>query len=109
MAKPLARSSLDKLLQQREGIAEGAEVGDLAADMHVHAARVDAGQRAGKAIERKRLGEGDAEFVLGLAGRDLVMGLGVDIGVDAKRDAGGEPERRRDLAQAREAPAPIRH
>ena len=28
------------------------------------------------------------------------MGLGVDIGVDAKRDAGGEPECRRDLAQA---------
>ena len=68
--------------------------------MHVHAARVDTGKRPGKAIERERLGEGNAELVLGLSGGDLVMGLGVDIGVDAKRDAGGEPERSRDLAQA---------
>jgi hypothetical protein len=55
--------------------------------MHVHPARIDAGERGGKAIKRKRLAVRNAEFVLGLAGGDLVMGVGVDIGIDAERDA----------------------
>src|SRR5262249_8264644 len=36
----------------------------------------------------------------GLAGGDLVMGLGVDVWVDAERDARVEPERRCRLAQS---------
>ena len=99
---------VDELLEQRESVAEGSKVGDLAADMHMHAARIDAGKCRGKTIKRKRLAVGNAEFVLGLAGGDLVMGLRVDVGIDAERDACGEPERRCRLAQKYEARAPTR-
>ena len=44
MAKLLAAELVDQLLQQRESVAEGRKVGDLAADMHMHAARIDAGK-----------------------------------------------------------------
>src|SRR6476661_7028888 len=67
--------------------------------MHVHAARIDAGQRACEPIERERLAERDAELVLGLPSRDLMVGLGVDIRVDAERDAGRAAERSCRLAQ----------
>ena len=65
-----------------------------------HAARIDAGKCRGKTIKRKRLAVGNAELVLGLAGGDLVMGLRVDVGIDAERDACREPERRCRLAQS---------
>ncbi len=44
-------------------------------------------RRAG--IDGARAADRDAELVLGLAGRDLGVGLGVDVGIDAHRDVGG--------------------
>ncbi len=86
-------------MQEGEGVPEGREVGDLTADMHVHAGGLDPGQLFRQAVKGRRLGEGHAELVLGLAGRDLVVGLGVDIGVDAEGDAGNRPARVCHLAQ----------
>src|SRR5262249_4155145 len=97
--KAVRPQGLDKLLQQGEGIAEGTKGSDLAANMQLHAARNDTRQPASEPIERERLAKGDAEFVLCLPSRDLVMSLGVDIGVDAERYAGRAAERARCLAQ----------
>ena len=85
----LAAQIGDQFVQQRERIAERREVGDLAADMHMHAGDLDAGQRARQRVEGRGLRERHAEFVLGLSRRDLVVGVGVDIGVDAEGDARG--------------------
>ena len=88
-----------QLAHQREGVAEGREVGDLAADVHVDAGDGDAGQLGGLGVEARGVLEGHAELVLGLAGGDLGVRLGVDIGVDAEGDRRGAAEARRDLAQ----------
>ena len=72
--------------QQREGVAERIEVGDLAADMHVDAGHLDARQLGGMRIDVAGAADRNAELVLGLAGGNLVMGLGVDVGIDAYRD-----------------------
>ena len=58
------------------------------------------GSVGGAGIERGRLGERHAELVLGLAGRDLVVGLGVDVGIDAQRDGRGLAPRGGDLAES---------
>ena len=94
--------SMRQLAHQREGVAEGREVGDLAADVHVDAGDGDAGQLGGLGVEARGVLEGHAELVLGLAGRDLGVRLGVDVGVDAEGDRGGAAEARRDLAQGLE-------
>ena len=47
------------------------------------------GRRGGLGIERGGVGPGDAEFVAGAAGGDLVVGAGVDVRVDPRRDASG--------------------
>ena len=57
--------------------------------MHVDAACLDARELGGQPVKGDGLRERDAELVLGLAGRDLVVGLGVHVGVYAERDAGG--------------------
>ena len=67
--------------------------------MHVHAGRLDARQLMREPVERVRLGKRHAEFVLGFAGRDLVVRLGVDVGVHAEGDARRRAARRRYLAQ----------
>ncbi len=86
-----AAQRADQLAQQREGVLERRQIGDLAADMHMHAVGHDPRQRGGLAVERGGLLERHAEFVLGAAGGDLVMGLGVDIRVHAHGDAGLAP------------------
>ena len=91
MVKPSRAQRGDEFLQQRERILEWIEVGDLAADMHMHAGRLDAGKLARQTIKRQRPRERHAEFVLGLSGCDLVMGLGIDVRVDAKRDRARVP------------------
>ena len=73
------RSSRDEVGQQREGVVEGLQVRDLAADMHVDAGHRDARQRRGARIDGPGLRDRDAELVLRLAGRDLVVRLGVDV------------------------------
>jgi hypothetical protein len=50
-------------------------------------------------IDLARAADRNAEFVLGLAGRDLVVRLGVDIGIDAHRDVRPPALRRCDLRQ----------
>ena len=47
------------------------------------------GSFAACGIDRARAADRDAELVLGLAGRDLGVGLGVDVGIDAHRHIGG--------------------
>ena len=85
--------------EQREGVVERLQIGDLAADVHVDAGDAHALQLAGMRIDVARAADRDAELVLRLAGRDLGVGPGVDVGIDAHRDADGAPLRRRDLRQ----------
>ena len=60
--------------QQREGVVERLELGDLAADMHVDAGDLEARQLRRLRIDLARAADRNAELVLGLAGRDLVRG-----------------------------------
>ena len=53
--------------------------------------RADAGQRGGKAIGGDCFVRVDPEFVLFFAGRDLGVGLRVDVGIDPERNSGGAP------------------
>ena len=53
------------------------------------------GSAAMRAIDLAGAGIGNAELVLGLAGRNLGMGAGIDIGVDAHRDRRGHAHGRR--------------
>ena len=58
----------DKIRQQREGLIEGREIGDLRANVHVDAGHAEAGQGGGFRVDGARAGNGNAELVLGLAG-----------------------------------------
>ena len=80
----------DQVDEQREGVVERLQFGDLAADMGVDAGDADAGQRRGPGVDMAGALPGYAEFVLGLAGRDLAMGPGIDVRVDAHRDGGDD-------------------
>ena len=75
--------------EQREGVAERIELGDLAADMHVDAGDAHAFELGGAGIDLARAADRNAEFVLGLSGRDLGVRLRIDVGIDADRDIGG--------------------
>ncbi len=88
MLWPSAFSSRGEFGHQLEGLLEGLDVGDLAADMHVDAGHIEAGQGRGAGIDLRGAGEGNAEFIVGLAGGDLGMGLGIDIGIDADGNGG---------------------
>ena len=77
--------------QQRKGVVERLQVGDLAADMHVDAGDLQPWQLGCAGIHLARAADRDAELVLGLAGRDLGVGLRVDVGIDAHRDVGDAP------------------
>ena len=72
--------------QQRERVAERIELGDLAADMHVDADDAHAFELGGAGIDLAGAADRNAEFVLGLAGGDLGVGLGIDVGIDADRN-----------------------
>ena len=61
--------------------------------------RPDSLQTGGGAVEPLRLIDIDTELVLAATGRDLFVGLGVDIGIDAQRDRRLPPHRPRDVAQ----------
>ena len=90
---------LDEAREQRERVLERLHLGDLAADMHMDALHIDAGKVARQGVKRARIAPAHAEFVLGLAGRNLGVGLRVDVRVDAERDAGACAARARHLAQ----------
>ena len=85
--------------QQREGVVERLQLGDLAADMHVDAGDLDARQLRGARIDLARAADRNAELVLGLAGRDLGVGLRIDVGIDAHRDVGDAALARGDRGQ----------
>ena len=81
------------------GLPEGFEIGQLAADMHVDPHHLDPRQTGRHGIDGGGLGDGDAKFVLGFAGGDLFMGLGIDIGVDADSDGRAHAQRCRNLGK----------
>ena len=56
---------------------------------------IEAGQPRGLRIDLARARQGHAELVLGEAGGNLGVGLGVDVRIDAQRDMGALPVRRR--------------
>ncbi len=88
-----------QIAHQAEGVAEGGEIGDLAADVHMDAGDLDARQARGGGIKFQRPRIRNAELVLRFACRDLGVCFGVDVRVDAHRDARGRTEARRHLAQ----------
>ena len=88
-----------QLAHERKRVAERRQVGDLAADVHVDAGDLEAGQARRFGVKPGRILEGHAELVLGLAGGDLGVRLGVDVRVDAHGDARGMSQARRHLAQ----------
>ena len=67
--------------------------------MHVDAGDLEARQLRGVRIDLARAADRNAELVLGLAGRDLGVGLGIDVGIDAHRDVRGAALRRGDRRQ----------
>ena len=85
---PVGAQHLHEVRQQRERIAEWIELADLAADMHVHAGDANAFELGGARINVAGAADRNAELVLGLAGRDLGVSFGVDIGIDADRNVG---------------------
>ena len=86
MVWPSARSVSTSSRSSCESVGEGLQLGDLAADMHVDAGHLNAGQGRGIGIDSAGALIGDAELVFLLAGRNLGVGLGVDIRVDAEGD-----------------------
>ena len=56
--------------------------------MHVDADDANAIELGGTRIDLARSANRYAEFVLGLASRDLGVGLRIDVGIDADRDVG---------------------
>ena len=90
MADVVARRAqrLSQFRHQLEGLLERCELGDLTADMHVDARDIDGRQFGGAGIDLRCAPVGNTELVLGLAGADLVMCLGIDIRVDPDRHGG---------------------
>ena len=62
-------------------------MGDLAADMHVDAGDLDAGQAVGALIYLAGALPGNTEFVFRFSGRDLGMGLCIHIRIDPQGNA----------------------
>ena len=82
--------------EQREGFVERREIGELGADVHVDAGDVEPRQPPRLRIDLAGARQRDAELVLGASRRNLGVGLGVDIGIDAKRDRRAAALRRGD-------------
>src|SRR5262245_60962154 len=62
--------------------------GNLRADVHVHADHAERRDRAGGLGGPRGPLDVHAELRLLLAGRDVTVGLGVHVGIDAQRDRG---------------------
>ena len=81
---------LHQIQQAFHGFQIGGGLGHLRADMAVDTDDLQAGQTSRVLISSQHIGVGNAEFVAGQAGRDVRVGFGIDIGIDA--DAyGGAP------------------
>ena len=79
---------LDEVEYLVRGVHEGLKLRDLAADVAVDARDGKARQFGRAQVARKRRVKGDAELVVLEARRNVGMGLGVDVGIDAQRHAG---------------------
>ena len=86
--KALAADALDQAAHLAEGLFHGGQVGDLAADVAGDADGSDARQVGGRGVEPLGFGERDAELVVRLAGGDLGMTAGRDVGIDPDRRGG---------------------
>ena len=78
--------AIDQVAQLLRGLGHRRRIEQLRADMAGDAADAKVGQRGGTAVERERVGEGDAELVALEAGGDVRVGLRVDVRIDAQRD-----------------------
>src|SRR5690606_31464177 len=88
------RHALPGIAQRREQRAEllereleRAQLGKLAANMDCESAHLEARHRGEARVDFGRAADRNTELVVGLAGRDLVVGAGVDVRVDAQRAA----------------------
>ncbi|MCY1550605.1 hypothetical protein D9M68_868720 [compost metagenome] len=70
--------------------------------MHVDTNGDHVGQLGDAVIDLASAHEGNAELVLGLAGRNLGMSAGIDVRIDAHGHAGGEAHILSDHGQALE-------
>ena len=77
--------ALHKRDEPIEGGLERRESRELRADVHGKAERLDAFERGGVRVKRRDVRVVDSELVAPPAGGDLVVGLGIDIRVDAER------------------------
>src|SRR5262249_56372485 len=84
-----------KFGQQGKRVSERVKLCDLAPDVHVYADDLDALEFSRVGVDLARAADRYTKLVLGFAGCDLVMGLRVDIGIDANRHIGGAPLRYR--------------
>src|SRR5215475_3648001 len=85
----------NKFGKQRKSISERVEFGDLAADVHIDTGNFETLQFGSPCINLARPADRNAELVLGLSGRNLVVGLRVDVRIDADRYPRLAPPRRR--------------
>ena len=85
--------------EQREGVVEGLQVGDLRADVHVDARHGEAGQGPRAGVDGARAGERNAELVFRSSGGDLGVRARVDVRIDAKGEARDASARRGDLRE----------
>ncbi len=66
-------------------IEKGAGVGELRADMAVHALDGQVRQAGGVGVHLRGAGDINAEFIVAQAGGNIGVRFGVDIGIDANR------------------------
>ena len=89
----------DEAADSLERGLERIEAQQLAADVHRHAAQVDALQLRQPVEDRRGLIDRQAELVLRLAGGDLLVRAGIYVRIDAQGRRGGHPPGARDLGK----------
>jgi hypothetical protein len=102
---PSAPQLLDQRQEVLDGTPERLDLGDLRADVRVHAADVDARHARRRPVEVRRLLGRDAELGGGVPGPGVRMRGGrLDVGVDPERDRHGAPRRHPQLVQGVQLP-----
>src|SRR5918999_1841075 len=93
----VAAQRADEFGEKLIGGSEGLQPRDLAADMNIDAPDLDAAELGGPSIDVADREIRHAEFVAGLAGCNLFVSFGIDVGIDANgnRRTGAETERDR--------------